>query len=238
MVVVAVFSACSSEVQSPAGAGGAGGDGGGNGGGSGSGGGHEGGNGGGSGSGGGNGGGSGNGTGSSSGNGTGSGAGSGSGTGGAPQCSGPNDVPDDGNPCANDICSEGQIVYAPASVDTLCNDTCHCDGLGQCAGPGCITDSICPPSPSPCLASKCVGCEECALLPEPSGKPAFGAEVPGDCAAEVCDGAGGVLSVPDDKDTQDDGDPCTVDGCSNGAPTHTPLCEAPEVCVNGACVTP
>jgi hypothetical protein len=46
------------------------------------------------------------------------------------------------------------------------------------------------------------------------------------------------LSVPDDKDTQDDGDPCTVDGCSKGAPTHTPLCEAPEVCVNGACVTP
>ncbi len=39
----------------------------------------------------------------------------------------------------------------------------------------------------------------------------------------VCDGNGGTTTVNDDADLLDDKNDCTTDGCSAGAPTHTPL---------------
>jgi hypothetical protein len=65
--------------------------------------------------------------------------------------------------------------------------------------------------------------------------------VPGDCKRKVCDGQGGTQDQNDDSDVKDDSNPCTVDGCSNGTPTHVSqmgmMCGTNGVCnANGDCV--
>jgi hypothetical protein len=76
------------------------------------------------------------------------------------------DCPPSATACMIAACVAGACVTVPAPMSQSCNGTCHCNGFGSCAGPGCITDAICPMSPDPCLLSKCVGCEECAFIPK------------------------------------------------------------------------
>jgi hypothetical protein len=135
--------------------------------------------------------------------------------------------------CSTAACVEGFCVVDPASEVTPCNGTCHCDGLGSCAGPGCVSDSVCPPSPNACLLSKCVGCEECALVPAPIGTPL--PDTAGDCKLDVCNGNGATTQVVSDEDIPDDGDPCTVDLCDRGVPSHAPLCQPGQTCNQGVC---
>jgi hypothetical protein len=45
----------------------------------------------------------------------------------------------------------------------------------------------------------------------------------GDCAAFVCDGAGGATPVVDDTDLPYDGNPCTAKVCTSGTPSNPPL---------------
>ena len=55
--------------------------------------------------------------------------------------------------------------------------------------------------------------------PTPAGA-ALPVQTPGDCKNEVCDGNGKVTPVPDDADVPlDDGNPCTDEACSAGAPS-------------------
>ena len=42
----------------------------------------------------------------------------------------------------------------------------------------------------------------------------------GDCKKLVCDGKGGTSSVVDDGDVPDDANPCTLDACDAGVPSH------------------
>ncbi|MFT3774616.1 MAG: lamin tail domain-containing protein [Minicystis sp.] len=49
------------------------------------------------------------------------------------------------------------------------------------------------------------------------------AQTAGDCKKSVCDGSGGVTTIDDDLDINDDKNDCTTDGCSAGAAKHTPL---------------
>jgi hypothetical protein len=44
----------------------------------------------------------------------------------------------------------------------------------------------------------------------------------GDCQKLVCDGKGAVKSQADDSDLPDDGNPCRLDTCTGGVPTHDP----------------
>jgi hypothetical protein len=46
-------------------------------------------------------------------------------------------------------------------------------------------------------------------------------QVAGDCRVQQCDGQGSTTSIPDDTDLPDDGNPCTIDICTNGAISHT-----------------
>jgi hypothetical protein len=143
------------------------------------------------------------------------------------------DIPKGGQ-CVIPSCNNGVPVLTPAGVATSCNGTCHCDGIGACAGPGCITDAICPQDPVGCFAGKCVGCEECMIVFAPAGKPtALGPK--GDCKAVVCDGNGGTKTIIDDNDIPNDNDPCTVDTCVNGVPMNAPLCPPPQTCSQGVC---
>ncbi|AKT40379.1 hypothetical protein [Chondromyces crocatus] len=78
-----------------------------------------------------------------------------------------------------------------------------------------------------------VGVEGCGSDVERPGGEAFcvdaaaGTELPdqtpGDCAARVCDGSGGVTLVALETDAPDDGNPCTLDSCVGMTPQHTPL---------------
>jgi hypothetical protein len=45
-------------------------------------------------------------------------------------------------------------------------------------------------------------------------------QVAGDCKFKACDGGGGIIDKIDDNDVGNDSNPCTIDGCSNGTPTH------------------
>lgn len=148
-------------------------------------------------------------------------------------CSADADCPAPPGQCAQVLCQFGECVLVPLPLLTPCNGTCHCDGRGYCAGPGCITDDICPPSPSVCLLSKCVGCEECALVAAPIGTPV--SDAPGDCKITVCNGNGATTEVVSNQDVPDDGDPCTVDLCDAGQPVHAPLCRPGQTCDQGVC---
>ena len=56
---------------------------------------------------------------------------------------------------------------------------------------------------------------------EPQGFLA-GPQTAGDCKRVVCDGQGGTMVVVDDTDVPSDGNPCTLDVCTNGQPSNPP----------------
>lgn len=99
----------------------------------------------------------------------------------------------------------------------------------------CTTKSECPPDGDcatyECTLGQCVqtSLNEGKALPDPGGN----------CAKTVC--LSGVLTTQDDDgDSVDDGDPCTIDGCSGGSVTHAPAneghnCGGIDVCRKGIC---
>jgi len=81
----------------------------------------------------------------------------------------------------------------------------------------------CPAPTNVCLTPTCID-YACGTMPAPQGW-AIPTQTVGDCKRVVCDGAGSTQSVNEDSaaDAPSDGNPCTVDGCSGGVPTHTPI---------------
>lgn len=74
----------------------------------------------------------------------------------------------------------------------------------------------------------------CGIEPAPAGTR-LAAQPKGDCAIQECDGKGGVRDVLDQADFIDDGNPCTVDACSEGVSVNTPKaenapCQLDKVC--------
>jgi plastocyanin len=53
-----------------------------------------------------------------------------------------------------------------------------------------------------------------------------------DCKTAVCDGNGGIGSMDDDNDIEDDNKFCTTDTCSGGNPMHTPVATG-TACMDG-----
>jgi hypothetical protein len=86
------------------------------------------------------------------------------------------------------------------------------------------------PGDARCAVATCTG-GVCGALNLP-----LGTVVPdmsfGDCMAQVCDGAGNVISQVDDADVADDGNECTADICTNGMPSHAPLATG-TICAGG-----
>lgn len=94
------------------------------------------------------------------------------------------------------------------------------DGGGSGGDGGCKSDAECAPSGDcktvACVAGACV--EELA----PAGKIVFSGLVPGDCKRRQCAADGSVEEVADENDKPDDHNPCTLDTCTAGQPTHAP----------------
>src|SRR6185369_4583455 len=63
------------------------------------------------------------------------------------------------------------------------------------------------------------------------------AQTANDCLKAVCDGNGNVASIADDADLPlDDGNACTGEACSAGAPTH-PAVPNGAACTDGSACT-
>jgi hypothetical protein len=91
-------------------------------------------------------------------------------------------------------------------------------------GGGCATAADCPPSTGVCATAACdPTAHTCGIVDVAAGGPAAAsAQIQGDCKQVVCDGSGNPMSVTDDTDVPDDGEVCTDDSCSGGAPVHAP----------------
>jgi hypothetical protein len=132
-----------------------------------------------------------------------------------------------------------------AAILSACNALTDTDDLEFVLGPeGKICSSAatdCPVPPSACQTAKCEA-RRCLVENRPAGP--IEEQTAGDCAVVVCDGVGGLQSMPDDADFVDDGKECTTDACEAGSPVHTPkelkascseggglLCDAAGSCV-------
>jgi hypothetical protein len=152
------------------------------------------------------------------------------------------DVHDDGNPCTANVCNAGMASNPPLAAGSPC-PMGVCDGLGHCIvcerNSDCGVDTL-------CVVHACDAAHTCRVGNVEPGSP-VGLQVAGDCHVQQCDGQGSPTSIPDDTDLPDDGNPCTVDICTNGAISHTPVaagtsCGAGRVCDGqgscGAAATP
>lgn len=122
-------------------------------------------------------------------------------------------------------------------------------GFGVAQGCG-LDTSLDQPSPSgacsvaahcddgnPCTEEVCDASGVCVGAPLADGPAPL--QVPGDCQQNVC-AAGQLVQAPDEADVFDDGLPCTVDACEDGAPAHTQLpfgtpCESVDGSAFGEC---
>jgi hypothetical protein len=151
------------------------------------------------------------------------------GSGGVTSASDDADLPgDDGNPCTGETCTAGAPGHPYLAKDTACavDGGAYCDAAGGCVQ--CNRPDQCPGVTDECQAPTCLG-GTCSTAFTSAGV-AVASQVAGDCRENQCDGTGGVVSVALNTDLPaDDGNTCTADTCSSGAPVH------PPVSVNTAC---
>jgi hypothetical protein len=118
----------------------------------------------------------------------------------------------------------GGASSSPTSTDTSSSSSSSSGG-GQ--GGGCT-----PMCPGPIPANECeiATCTAgvCGLAPVKKDAP-LAVDTPGDCHKDVCDGMGGKTKIVDNDDKPVDGNACTVDVCTAGAPTN-PSLPAEAVC--------
>ncbi len=146
------------------------------------------------------------------------------------------DIKNDNNPCTADSCSMGMRVHEPLPVGSSCDGGGVCDSTGECVE--CLSATTCGKA-TECAAPTCAG-GACGVDFTADGTPIAVQQI-GDCESTVCDGAGDTEQVNDDLDVEDDSNPCTLDACDAGDPTHTPqpgmACGAGLTCnAAGQCV--
>jgi hypothetical protein len=103
-------------------------------------------------------------------------------------------------------------------------------GGGSEAGAPCAAATDCPGTDSACFKRACV---EGKCAPELATR---GTAVPtqklGDCQQTVCDGFGKEMSKADDFDIPDDGNDCTVDACTVGMLSNSPVPDGQQCGMN------
>ncbi len=136
------------------------------------------------------------------------------------------------------------LIKQPANADPREDKPSKCYGGGSsctngkqcCSGtcinrrcaaevitPECSSPGDCPGSDTECRARSCNG-GVCGFADRPFGEPTT-QQTAGDCRQNVCDGLGGITSVPDDTDLPSDTNTsdCTTPTCIGGAPSTTIL---------------
>ncbi|HEX7480563.1 MAG TPA: esterase-like activity of phytase family protein [Polyangiales bacterium] len=129
------------------------------------------------------------------------------------------DLPNDGNQCTGDSCVSGAPTYTNLASGTMCSQSGGnvCDGAGGCVS--CLLAADCPGSDADCSFRTC-NAGTCSVGYATAGTPTS-SQIAGDCDVVQCNGSGGTVSVIDDSDVPNDGNPCTSDVCTNGVPSHS-----------------
>ncbi len=127
------------------------------------------------------------------------------------------DVPVDGNACTSDVCNGDTPANPPIMAGTSCGGTSVCDGAGACVG--CLTAATCPGTDTECHTRTCGANHACGISNAAAGK-LLAIQTTGDCRKSQCDGAGNAQTVNDDTDLPIDGNVCTKDVCTSGAPSN------------------
>jgi hypothetical protein len=151
------------------------------------------------------------------------------------------DLPGDGLQCTRDLCNEGYPTNPPEAISTGCDQAGGrvCDGAGTCVECNQVNDCVDLPADNECRTRTCVSnaCgTDYVLVNVPLGN-----QNTGDCQRRECDGAGNVISVIDNNDLPNTNNPCVIDQCDNGTPTHQDrapgfTCGTNQVCNNaGQC---
>ena len=108
-------------------------------------------------------------------------------------------------------------------------------GGGGEAGAGgmapCQTAADCPAPENPCQTATCAA-GACGTGNVPAGVPSA-LQKKGDCQQSLCNGSGAAVDSPVFNDPFDDGEECTDDFCSAGAPLNTPASTGQPCSQNG-----
>lgn len=116
----------------------------------------------------------------------------------------------------------GEVVTAPAPNEQPPQDTNECD-IETCGLNGVqhnqVPDGTTCGGSTECHPRSCTG-GTCADGPPPGNETKVAMQMAGDCKADVCDGAGGVVQINDDIDLPLDPNPndCVIMTCTNGMP--------------------
>jgi hypothetical protein len=134
----------------------------------------------------------------------------------------PSDLPIDGEPCTEDVCQSGIPSNVPSAAGKPCGTVApvQCSDVlpGTCTG--CTTAADCA-APSACTS---YACEEgtCVVINVADQTGAPPGDAPGDCLLPVCNGSGATSVIANPADPPVDGDACTLDLCTFGAPSNPP----------------
>jgi hypothetical protein len=130
---------------------------------------------------------------------------------------------DDGNACTAETCVNGIPSHPAEPARTACaqNNGTLCNGSTSTpACVACLAATDCPGTDSICHKRVCGNQNTCGFSNATAGTAAE-PDATGNCRKAVCDDVGGVTTAPDDSDVPaDDGNSCTDDICSGGAPSH------------------
>ena len=128
------------------------------------------------------------------------------------------DVPDDSNPCTNDVCTAGIGLHTSAPSGTACGASLVCNAVGVCVG--CVVANNCPGQDTDCQVRSCT-LNVCGVANTSAGT-ATSMQIVGNCKKNTCNGSGGVVAANDSTDLPVDGVQCTSDVCTNGVPSNPP----------------
>jgi hypothetical protein len=145
-------------------------------------------------------------------------------TGGVTSVADNTDVPsDDGNACTDEVCTSGVPSHPAKAQGTACsqNGGSICSSGGTCVQ--CLVVGDCPGTDTVCRQRTCDATSHTCGHNDAAQGTAAGADAPGNCRKNVCDGAGAIVAAPDDTDLPVDGNGCTKDVCTNGTPSNPNL---------------
>ncbi len=148
------------------------------------------------------------------------------------------DLPEDNNPCTQDICISGSPSNPSEMPGFVCGNGFVCNQVGLCTG--CLAASVCPGMDDFCKARTCIS-QECGYNYTPVGTNLPIGQTALDCKVLECDGSGNIVTSVDIADKPVDGNQCTQDICNGqGVPSNpfeavnTPCSQNGGTACNGA----
>ena len=142
------------------------------------------------------------------------------------------DVPDDRNPCSNDICTSGTPSHTMVPAGANCGGANFCNASARCIG--CVVAADCPGTDTACRIRTCTAGGVCGFSFVAAGTGLVDPTA-GDCKGLLCNGAGDKLVVNNDGDLPIDGNPCSTDECLAGTPMHRPVASGTSCGANLIC---